>query len=274
MDGVTVALNWYVNNNLNVMFDWAYDNRYDLPSRQRSRLHQRLRHQGAVPVLARASQSRVPLPRVMDPNLKPTQYLEHIPMLKTIPLLVTLAMTATIGLPSQGGEPACGANPNCAAGCDSTCSHCGCKLVPVCHCYCTTKKVTEYKYTCICTDMCVPPVTPICGKCRCQDGDGSGQSGQCGGCAGNSQNGCGECCAGHCTVHEVRKLVKYPVTKEVPVRKCSVEWVCPHCQGNCGCVEDATPSAAPSAAPSKTPSAPLPPAPRAAAREGNLSAGA
>jgi phosphate-selective porin len=31
MDGVTLGLNWYVNNNLNVMFDWVYDNRYDLP---------------------------------------------------------------------------------------------------------------------------------------------------------------------------------------------------------------------------------------------------
>ena len=31
MDGVTLGLNWYLNTNLNVMFDWAYDNRYDLP---------------------------------------------------------------------------------------------------------------------------------------------------------------------------------------------------------------------------------------------------
>ncbi len=32
MDGVSVALNWYLNNNLNVMFDWVYDNRYDVPT--------------------------------------------------------------------------------------------------------------------------------------------------------------------------------------------------------------------------------------------------
>ena len=32
MDGVTLGLNWYLNNNLNVMFDWVYDNRYDLPA--------------------------------------------------------------------------------------------------------------------------------------------------------------------------------------------------------------------------------------------------
>jgi phosphate-selective porin OprO/OprP len=31
MDGVSVALNWYLNNNLTVNFDWVYDNRYDLP---------------------------------------------------------------------------------------------------------------------------------------------------------------------------------------------------------------------------------------------------
>jgi phosphate-selective porin OprO/OprP len=31
MDGVALGLNWYMNTNLNVMFDWAYDNRYDVP---------------------------------------------------------------------------------------------------------------------------------------------------------------------------------------------------------------------------------------------------
>ena len=31
MDGFTLALNWYVNANLNVMLDWVFDNRYDLP---------------------------------------------------------------------------------------------------------------------------------------------------------------------------------------------------------------------------------------------------
>ncbi len=30
MDGVTLGLNWYLNNNLNVMFDYVYDNRYDM----------------------------------------------------------------------------------------------------------------------------------------------------------------------------------------------------------------------------------------------------
>jgi phosphate-selective porin OprO/OprP len=31
MEGFSLALNWYVNTNLNVMFDWAHDRRYDLP---------------------------------------------------------------------------------------------------------------------------------------------------------------------------------------------------------------------------------------------------
>ena len=31
MDGVSLALNWYLNNNLNLMIDYAYDNRYDMP---------------------------------------------------------------------------------------------------------------------------------------------------------------------------------------------------------------------------------------------------
>jgi phosphate-selective porin OprO/OprP len=32
MDGISVALNWYLNNNLSVMFDWVYNHRYDLAS--------------------------------------------------------------------------------------------------------------------------------------------------------------------------------------------------------------------------------------------------
>lgn len=31
MDGVALGLNWYLNNNLNVNFDWAYNTRYDMP---------------------------------------------------------------------------------------------------------------------------------------------------------------------------------------------------------------------------------------------------
>jgi len=32
MDGFTVGLNWYLNNNLKIQFDWVYDHRYDVPT--------------------------------------------------------------------------------------------------------------------------------------------------------------------------------------------------------------------------------------------------
>lgn len=31
MDGFTVGLNWYLNNNVKFQFDWVYDHRYDVP---------------------------------------------------------------------------------------------------------------------------------------------------------------------------------------------------------------------------------------------------
>ena len=74
-------------------------------------------------------------------------------------------------------------------------------LFPQCHVYCTTKKVTTYKYTCICEYICVPGVTRLCDKCS----DDGGQ----------------DCCK--CRLHMVRKLVKIPCVEEVPVRnaRCS-----------------------------------------------------
>ena len=51
MDGVTLALNWYLSNNMNIMFDWAYDHRYNLPTGSYPGRHQRLWHQIAVPIL-------------------------------------------------------------------------------------------------------------------------------------------------------------------------------------------------------------------------------
>ena len=32
MDGLTLGVNWYLNNNLKVQFEWVYDHRYDLPT--------------------------------------------------------------------------------------------------------------------------------------------------------------------------------------------------------------------------------------------------
>jgi len=151
-------------------------------------------------------------------------------MMKTIALSITLAMTGMICLPLRGGEPTRSTDAQ-STDC-GVCPHCGCCLVAVCHTYCTTKKVTEYKYGCACVDTCVPGVTPLC------------------------QQGCG----GRCLMGESRKLVKYPVTKEVPVRKCSVEWVCPHCDSHSNSSADVVPSSP------ALPSAPVPPAPPAAGK--------
>jgi hypothetical protein len=153
-----------------------------------------------------------------------------------------------------GGESRCVEAVGCPeAGCNGSngcCPQCGCRLVAVCHTSCTTKKVTEYKYVCKCEDMCVPGVTPICKKCQsCEN------SGECAVAGDTCNNGCQEGCGGRCLVREVHKLTKYPVTKDVPVRKCTVEWVCPQCDCHGNCAEGAAPSAP---MPS---SAPVPPAP-------------
>ena len=116
--------------------------------------------------------------------------------------------------------------------CCNCCPHCGCKLVPVCHVYWTTKKVTTYKYTCKCEYICVPGVTRLCDKC-CDD------------------DGCRDC---KCRLHEVRRLVKIPCVKQVPVKKCTVEWVCPQCNYNGSGMENPPPSA-----PMPPTAAPLPP---------------
>jgi hypothetical protein len=160
-------------------------------------------------------------------------------LLWSIPFLGQASTAAT------ADDATCCGNAGCES-CCNCCSHCGCKLVPVCHISCTTKKVTTYKYTCKCETICVPGVTRCCDKCS--NCDGSGQ------CAGGGDNGCPDCCEGNCRcrVHEVKHLVKIPCDKEVPVKKCTVEWVCPNCSGQSKCVEGVAPSA------------PLPPAPPAA----------
>ncbi len=148
----------------------------------------------------------------------------------------------------QACESGCGAQCGCNSGCGCNscckcCPYCGCRLVPTCHVYCEPKKVTDYKHCFNCKDICIPPLTPLCCKCGCCD---------------TCNNGCRDGCGCHCTVREVKKLVKCPCTKEVPVRKCCVEWVCPHCSA----CPDAGPTPAPQAAPAApAPKAPLPPTP-------------
>ncbi len=148
------------------------------------------------------------------------------------------------GCCEQGGCNACGKT------CGKCCPQCGCCLVPICHVYCVPKTITEHKYCCICEDKCIPGPSCGCKKCGC----GCGECG-CDSC----NNGCEECC-GHCKVREINKLVIHPCVKEVPVRKCTVEWVCPNCS-NCGQCGATSAPAAPNAAPPapSLPKAPPPP---------------
>jgi len=135
--------------------------------------------------------------------------------------------------------PTCCGNNECHCR-NECCPHCGCKLVPYCQITCTTKKTTEHKYCCGCKEICVPGVTRICDKCN-----------EC------CENGGQENCDCHCRIHEVHKLMIHPVTKETPVKQCTVLWVCPTCS-NC-----ATTAPAPAAATPMAPGAPPTPAPNA-----------
>jgi len=184
-------------------------------------------------------------------------------MLKITTLSIALAMAAAFSMPSQGGEPSCGACPD-----GTCCPQCGCHegLVPVCHQYWEKKKVTEYCYKCVCKEICLPG---HCGAVNdglfgnhCKEGCGCQES-----CAGKEGCGCNEGCGCEsgccdCKWREVHTLVKCPVTKEICVRKCKIDWVCPHCHCDCGCQQEVAPSAAPSAAPLP----PAPPAPPAAGK--------
>ena len=180
-------------------------------------------------------------------------------------LLGWIGLAFVAGSPLLGQAGTCGnecgcpqASCGCTDGCCDTacycCPKCGCRLVPVCHNYCDVKKVTEHKYSCRCEAMCVPgPVPLCCDKCGGCD-KGSGCAGGCDTC----DNGCQDGCGCRCTPFTVRKLVTHPCVKEVPVRKCAVEWVCPHCS-NCGqCGSTAAPTAAPVAPQPVMPVAPMP----------------
>ncbi len=183
-------------------------------------------------------------------------------MLKILSISIVIALAAS--LPSQANEATCNAEPSCAASCPAgcCCPQCGCHegLVPVCHPYCEMKKVTKYKYCCTCEDKCISQghcETLFHHHCDCDQPCGCTS-----GCeSGNCDCGCDGC--GHCKVYEVRKLVKIPYVVEVPVHKCWVEWVCPHC--GCGCDASSAPSGAPSAAP-MPPAPPSPPVPPTAGR--------
>ena len=140
--------------------------------------------------------------------------------------------------PCLANKAACCGESSCAVS-DQCCSRCGCRLVAVCHSYCDTKKETTYQYGSVCKEICVPGPGHNCNDCdtckhECHSGFGGG-----------------------CSVHQVKKQVKYAVTKNVPVRKCTVEWVCPQCSDCRSTVAPAAPSPV-NPAP-VIPTAPLPP---------------
>jgi hypothetical protein len=186
---------------------------------------------------------------------------------------------------AQAGDPGCCGNASCESGCgngcggchhcDRCCPQCGCKLVPVCHVYWDTKKITKYEYTCKCETICVPKVSCCgdkCGGCgQCADGCKEGCQGSCNNACNNGGDGCGSGCC-KCCIHEVKKLVKVPCVKEECVRKCSVTWTCPKCggccgEGNCcGSEANAAPVAAPAApaqvSPAPAPAPKMPPPPK------------
>lgn len=167
---------------------------------------------------------------------------------QTVVTAMMLAIPALGLLPARaraGESGCCNSQGDC-------CPSCGCCLVPVCKIECAPKKTTNFEYTCKCKWICIPGVTPCCEKCgerHCPD----------------------QGCCGHCAVHNVHKLMKYPVPKEECVKKCTVEWACPQC--HCRFVEQGeTPTAAPAAtaapakpaekaqeAPPEPPTAPAPP---------------
>ena len=102
-------------------------------------------------------------------------------------LLPTLGLAVLCGVAFLGQAPTaaqagecCGAagcetgccNGGCQTGCCDCCPRCGCKLVPVCHMTCETKKTTDHEYCCKCKDICIPSVTHFadrvnrCGSCN------------------------------------------------------------------------------------------------------------
>ena len=140
---------------------------------------------------------------------------------------------------ANAGCQACGCNGGCCNnGCEACkcCPHCGCKLEPVCQITCGTKKTAEHRYCCGCKEICVP--SPTC----------LGRGNPCDPC----NNCCQDNCDCHCRIHEVHKLMVFSVTKETPVRQCTVQWVCPRCSQSGG-----QPAAAP-ASPAPAPVAPAP----------------
>ena len=192
-------------------------------------------------------------------------------------LLGGIALLGLAPTAAGAGEAVCCGPAGCEMGCAAAqcptcensgchgcecCPRCGCKLVPVCQITCATKKTSEHKYCCKCKDICIPGVTRLCDRGQgCENCNGSANG--CGACDPGCQD-CGDC---RCRVREIHKLTVFSVTKETPVRECTVQWACPNCS-NCGaCGTTTAPSMAPAtpgpAAPAPAPSTNrLPPPPK------------
>jgi hypothetical protein len=176
-------------------------------------------------------------------------------MMKYVLPIAALALLWGIPLPgpkaANASEALCGGNAGCET-CGHHCPHCGCALVPVCHCQCDVKKTVTYKYDFVCKDICIPGPGCCCDKCNhCESGQCAAGCDTCyAGC--NKNFGCG------CSVYTSKRLIKYPVVKETPVRICTVEWTCPNC-GNCGQCEPPPASGAAPVGPGPVAPAPLPP---------------
>lgn len=84
------------------------------------------------------------------------------------------------------------------------CCHCGCPeyVQKMCRVVCETKEIKHTRYKVLCEDYCLPKVghfcgceyIPECGHVRCR-----------------------------------KRLVKFEEVEKVPVYKCVVEYLCPHC---------------------------------------------
>lgn len=90
------------------------------------------------------------------------------------------------------------------AGGGSCCCHCGCQdhVQKVCRVVCDTKEVKHTKYKVLCEDYCLAKVGHYCGCEYIPD-------------------------CGH--VRTRKKLVKFEEVERVPINKCVVEYLCPHC---------------------------------------------
>jgi len=161
--------------------------------------------------------------------------------------------------PPKPAEEGCGQAAPCAiCGCHAPCKK-------VCRLVCETKKVEETVWEVQCEDFC-PLLPKIFGKkCGCGDA-GCGQDPA---ASGGCEVGCGkEPPLPQCGKSRTKKtLVKKTITKEVPVYRCVVEYVCDGCEGGCGATAAPAAPAAPEqkAAPAPPPPPPAPKAPPKAA---------